>query len=72
LILLPRWPVPSCLPLVVEVVETEEKIQEILPALDRMIGGGLVTLERVRVILYRPGDLPESERGIHPSRWAQR
>jgi uncharacterized protein len=53
------------LPLVVEVVETEKKIQEILPALDRMIGGGLVTLERVRVILYRPGDLPESERGMH-------
>jgi hypothetical protein len=45
---------PSCLPLVVEVVETEEKIQEILPALDRLMGGGLVTLERVRVILYRP------------------
>jgi hypothetical protein len=44
------------LPIVVEVVETEERIQAILPELDRMIGGGLVTLERVRVIVYRPGE----------------
>jgi uncharacterized protein len=42
------------LPIVVEVVETEERIQEILPQLDQMIGGGLITLERARVILYRP------------------
>jgi uncharacterized protein len=44
------------LPLVLEVVETEEKIQEILPELDALIGGGLITLEKVRVILYRPDD----------------
>jgi PII-like signaling protein len=42
------------LPIVVECVETEEKIQEALPELDRMIGGGLITLERARVIVYRP------------------
>ncbi len=42
------------LPIVVECVETEERIQSILPDLDRMIGGGLVTLERARVIVYRP------------------
>ncbi len=42
------------LPIVVECVETEEKIQEVLPELDRMIGGGLITLERARVIVYRP------------------
>ncbi|HEX6749712.1 MAG TPA: DUF190 domain-containing protein [Longimicrobium sp.] len=53
------------LPIVVEVVETEEKIQELLPELDAMIGGGLVTLERVRVILYRPGGVPEGERWQH-------
>lgn len=41
------------LPIVVECVETEENIQAILPELDRMIGGGLVTLERARVIVYR-------------------
>jgi uncharacterized protein len=42
------------LPIVIECVDTEEKIQAILPELDGMIGGGLVTLERARVILYRP------------------
>lgn len=47
------------LPIVVEVVETEEKIQAILPELDEMIGGGLITLERARVIMYRPGLSPE-------------
>jgi uncharacterized protein len=42
------------LPMVVEVVESNERIEGILPQLDEMIGGGLVTLEKVRVILYRP------------------
>src|SRR5512144_2760042 len=42
------------LPIVVETVETEETIQAIRPELDRMIGGGLITLERARVIIYRP------------------
>jgi len=41
------------LPIVVEVVEYPDRIEKILPRLDAMIGGGLVTLERVRVILYR-------------------
>jgi uncharacterized protein len=49
------------LPLVVECVETEERIQAILPELDEMIGGGLITLERARVIMYR-ADVPDSER----------
>ncbi|HEU4698362.1 MAG TPA: DUF190 domain-containing protein [Gemmatimonadales bacterium] len=44
------------LPIVVECVETAERIQAILPELDRMIGGGLITLERVDVITYRPGE----------------
>ena len=43
------------LPVIVEVVEEEARIQEILPELDAMIGGGLVTLEKARVILYRSG-----------------
>jgi uncharacterized protein len=42
------------LPIVVECVDTEERVQEVLPELDRMIGGGLITLERARVIVYRP------------------
>lgn len=41
------------LPIVVECVDTEERIQSVLPDLDGMIGGGLITLERARVILYR-------------------
>jgi len=41
------------LPVIVEVIETQERIELILPRLDEMIGGGLVTLEKVRVILYR-------------------
>ena len=53
------------LPIVVEVVETEEKIQEVLPELDAMIGGALITLERARVILYRPEDVADSERARH-------
>jgi PII-like signaling protein len=43
------------LPIVVECVETAERIDAILPELDEMIGGGLITLERVDVIMYRPG-----------------
>ncbi|MFP4624183.1 MAG: DUF190 domain-containing protein [Gemmatimonadota bacterium] len=42
------------LPVVVEIVEREEAIQEAIPVLDEMIGSGLITLERARVILYRP------------------
>jgi PII-like signaling protein len=41
------------LPIVVEVVEDDSRVQSVLPQLDRMIGGGLVTLEKVHVILYR-------------------
>ena len=50
------------LPLVIEIVDTEEKIQGFLPTLDEMMKGGLVTLERVRVIDYRANpDLEEPE-----------
>jgi PII-like signaling protein len=41
------------LPIVIESVEFAERIEKILPQLDEMIDGGLVTLEKVRVILYR-------------------
>jgi PII-like signaling protein len=41
------------LPLVVEIVDTEEKINAFLPILDEMMSGGLVTLEKARVIHYR-------------------
>lgn len=43
------------LPVVIEIVDSEEKIQAFLPVLDEMMAGGLVTLEKVRVIDYRSG-----------------
>jgi uncharacterized protein len=43
------------LPLVIEIVDSEEKINAFLPVLDGMLKGGLVTLERVRVLHYRGG-----------------
>lgn len=46
------------LPMVIEIVDTEEKIQAFLPVLDPMMGGGLVTLEKVRVIHYRGATKP--------------
>jgi uncharacterized protein len=41
------------LPLVIEIVDSDEKIQTLLPVLDHMLKGGLVTLEKIRVIDYR-------------------
>jgi len=40
------------LPVVIEITDSEEKIHAFLPVLDGMIGGGLVTLEKVRAIRY--------------------
>jgi len=47
------------LPIVIECVETQEKIDEILPELDQMVTGGLITLEKVNVITYRPHETNE-------------
>ena len=41
------------LPMVVEIIDEEDKINAFLPQLDRMIGEGLVTLEKAKVIFYR-------------------
>ena len=43
------------LPMVIEIVDTEEKVKTMLPFLDEMMGGGLVTLEKIKVIHYREG-----------------
>ena len=43
------------LPMVIEIVDSEEKIRHFLPLLDGMMKGGLVTLESVKVIDYRGG-----------------
>lgn len=40
------------LPLIIEIVDTEEKIKAFLPVLDSMITSGLVTLEKVQVLQY--------------------
>jgi PII-like signaling protein len=41
------------LPVLIEVVDQEDKIRAILPELDAMVGDGLITLEKVEVIAYR-------------------
>ena len=41
------------LPIVIDCVDTDDKIEAVLPALDDMIGDGLITLERVEVRIYR-------------------
>jgi hypothetical protein len=43
------------LPILVEAVDTEEKIRAVLPELDEMLSDGLITLEKVDVITYRAG-----------------
>ena len=44
------------LPVVIEVVDSAEKIELLLPLIDEMVQEGLVTLEKVRVIHYRSGE----------------
>jgi len=46
----------SDLPVVVEVVDTEEHIERLLPILDEMIDDGLVTMEKVRVLRYKAAE----------------
>jgi PII-like signaling protein len=41
------------LPMVIEIVDAKEKIDELMPHIDQMVSEGLVTLERVQVIKYR-------------------
>ncbi|HTP64865.1 MAG TPA: DUF190 domain-containing protein [Geobacteraceae bacterium] len=42
----------SDLPIVIEVVDSQEKIDAVMPKVDEMIDSGLITLEKVNVILY--------------------
>ena len=44
----------SDLPVVIEVVDTEEHVEKLLPVLDEMLDDGLVTIEKVRVLRYSP------------------
>jgi hypothetical protein len=45
----------SDLPIVIELVDSEEKVAAFLPTLDGMVAEGLVTLEKIDVIAYKPG-----------------
>ena len=47
------------LPVLIEVVDQEDRIRAILPDLDAMVGDGLITLEKIEVIAYR-GRPPEA------------
>lgn len=49
------------LPIVLEVVEEADKIEAVRPELERMIGGGLITLERAHVLLYRPAEPKDAD-----------
>ncbi len=46
------------LPIVVEIVDTEEKIQAFLPVLDELVKEGLATVEKAIVLFYRAGERP--------------
>jgi PII-like signaling protein len=44
------------LPIVVEIVDTPEQIDRVVPILDEMVGEGMLTLERVQIVSYRSSD----------------
>ena len=48
----------SDLPIVIEIVDTEEKIEAFLPTVDAAIGEGMATIEKVEVRWYRSGQQP--------------
>jgi len=52
------------LPVVIEIVDRRERIESFLPLLDEMVEDGMMTLETVHIIAYRPaqqvGESPES------------
>lgn len=41
------------LPIIIEIVDSEEKISQFLPLLDEMVKEGLITLEKAQVVMYR-------------------
>ena len=43
----------SDLPIVIEIVDAREKIEKLLPLLDNMVQGGMITMEEVRIVVYR-------------------
>jgi len=51
------------LPLVVEVVDAQEKINDIMPRIDKMMGGGMITLEKATVIRYSHNEKKLKQQG---------
>jgi uncharacterized protein len=43
------------LPVIVEIVDSQEHLDAILPEIEKLMSGGLITLEKARVIRYSPG-----------------
>jgi len=54
------------LPIVIEAVDTEERVARMIPILDEMVGEGLVTMEKVRVLKYAAGTRPLSPEAPSP------
>lgn len=52
------------LPVVIEIVDAEARIEAFLPELDKLVGEGLVTLEKVRIITYRHGKIDQEEKEL--------
>jgi PII-like signaling protein len=52
----------SDLPILIEIVDSEERIRAFLPTLDEMVREGLITLETVEIIRYRSGG-PKAKNG---------
>lgn len=48
------------LPVLIEIVDTEEHVERLTPILEEMVSEGLVTLEKVRVMKYAPGSRPQT------------
>lgn len=48
------------LPVVIEIVESEDRIEGLIQILDEMVPEGLVTMEKVRVLKYLPEDRPSA------------
>jgi PII-like signaling protein len=57
-------PLSMDLPLVIEIVDAEEKINAFLPSLDEMMSSGLVTLEKVQVLQYGAKDKADRRSAI--------
>ncbi len=50
------------LPIIIELVDTEEKLERLIPFLDETVQEGLITMEKVRVIKYRHSNTDEAQK----------